>query len=595
MMANYAQLQKDILAACAPFDVLALTLEHSAELDASMAVTALDSIARHPRRKEVERDMRLSKLVFDINYMLHGHRTFRPRELSRCAMAYASLGIKQPTIMYCIAVETLKKVYDFKASEWVTLLFGFALAGILDCAMMEAAAKELIRKVGECTPREVGELAWALAILRCRSDMLMLAISDITYERMKDFTSLSLARVVWSLDVFGHRTLSSDLLRRAVQVFKEAHSREDMQELLAVACILGHAPDPWQVALDHSFLRPIVGTLVRIAEGDAISASELYDLSAQAPHLGKDHTRRALQPIGLQVSVGGEKAAPWVAEARELLRSIFDERGPIETFPMVDRQERVTLPIVDKETYSRNMADFGVDNFGKIGGRCLLNQIGIGKCNETWVANAKQYVAAWADGVGKRSDDWKAHTVHRRIYVFGEYHFASTLWPMTPLLEGTSFQLNGLRSDPETARRPYLCAVPLPISKWVDRTLCAEFQLLSEVCDMLNRAGIEMTSPELRHSVYGLLSLYLSEPSCVSCVGSFKQFQTLFPGVDVLVDCSSVVEPLMARTEMDLEARQLEEEEERERLERAEAAKWAEEHPDWKEGDDWKEEDSAAT
>merc|ERR1712242_685541 len=191
---------------------------------------------------------------------------------------------------------------------------------------------------------------------------------------------------------------------------------------------------------------------------------------------------------------------------------------------------------------------------------------------------------------GKRSDDWKAQTVHRRIYVFTEYHFASTLRPMAPLLEGTSFQLNGLRSDPETARRRWLCAVPLTISKWVDRTLCAEFQLLGEVCEMMNRAGIEMTSPELRHSVYGLLSMYLSEPSCVSCIGALKQFQTLFPGVDMLVECSSVVEPLMARTEIDLEARQRVEDEQKAAQEALENEKWAREHPDWTEGDEWEEE-----
>jgi len=293
-----------------------------------------------------------------------------------------------------------------------------------------------------------------------------------------------------------------------------------------------------------------------------------------------------LQPVGIRVTTG-RSAPSWAKKARALLAPVFDEPGPIEPFPMVDKDERVSLPIVDKDTYGRNMADFGVDNFGKIGGRCLMNQIGIGKANETWVMNARQYVHAWSDGVGKKSDDWKANTVHRRIYVFAEYHLASTLHPMSPLLEGISFQLNGLRSDPETARRPWLCAVPLPISKWVDRTLCAEFQLLAEVCEMINRTGFELSSPELRHSIYGLISLYLSEPSCVSCVGSMKQFQTLFPGVDFLVECSSVVEPLMARTEIDLETRQREEEELRLAQEAEEAAKWVAEHPNWKEGDEW--------
>ncbi|CAK9097628.1 unnamed protein product [Durusdinium trenchii] len=92
-------------------------------------------------------------------------------------------------------------------------------------------------------------------------------------------------------------------------------------------------------------------------------------------------------------------------------------------------------------------------------------------------------------------------------------------------------------------------AVPLPISKWVDRTLCAEFQLLSEVCDMLHRSGVSMTCPELRYAVEGCLNLYLSQPSCVSCIGvtglvfrvsAMKQFQTLLPGVDLFVEFGSL-------------------------------------------------------
>lgn len=593
-MTSLAQLQKEIIGAQSPFDILTLTLEHASDLDVVTAVTAFDAISRHPRRKEVERDMRLSKLIFDINYLIHsGHRQFRTRELAKCAMAFANLGVKHPTMMFCIGLETAKKVYEFKASELATLLFAFALAAIHDWRMIEAVTGELTRRVSQCTPKELGEVAWALAILRYRDDTMMVALQDVTDNMLREFNSVALAQVLWSLDTFGHRSLLSMLLQTAMNTHHETPSKPEWSEFLAAACCLGRAPPAWEEKLDVVVLQPMVGTLVRVAGGHAVPAKELHQLASKAPHLGFAHTARSLRVAGVQATAGKTCAPVWARQARELLGDMFDEEGPLEAYPLVDKDERVSLPIVDKETYARNMADFGVDNFGKIGGRCLLNQIGIGKANENWVANAKQYVTAWADGVGKKADDWKANTVHRRIYVFAEYHFGSTLRPMSPLLEGTSFQLNGLRSDPETARRPYLAAVPLPISKWVDRTLCAEFQLLAEVCEMINRTGLELTSPEMRHSIYGLLNLYLSEPSCVSCVGAMKQFQTLFPGVDILVECSSVVEPLMARTEIDLEARQREEEEERAAQEALEDAKWREEHPDWKEGDDWHEDECA--
>ena len=97
------------------------------------AVAALDAISRHPRRKDAERDMRLSKLIFDINYMLHGgNRNVRPRELSRCAMAFANLGIRHPTMMYCIGAIAAKKVHEFRESELASLLLAFARANISD-------------------------------------------------------------------------------------------------------------------------------------------------------------------------------------------------------------------------------------------------------------------------------------------------------------------------------------------------------------------------------------------------------------------------------------------------------------------------------
>ncbi|CAE8645579.1 unnamed protein product [Polarella glacialis] len=548
-----------VIDAESPLDILALTLQNARELDALTAVTALEAIARHPQRHVVERDMRFAKLVFDINYMLHSsYRQFRARELARCAWAFASLGLKHPTMMYCIGMEVAKKASEFKVSELSSLLLAFAHARIRDLGMMETATLELVRRIGQCTPKDLADVAWALAMLRYNSNRTMAAISDATGSLMKDFSSAQLAQVIWSLDAFGHQRLVRDLLRSCAPV-KEQTSQgavrfSDRSEILAAAGIFGQAPS-LEDQLDLCFMQPVAMTLTGIASGQAISSSHFRGLAEKAPHLGFIHTARVLQPTGVRVTSGRKRCPGWAVEARDLIRSIFDDSEPLETMPMSDKEERVSIPVVDKNTYQRNMADFGVDNFGKIGGRCLLNQLGIGRAGDHWVAQAKQFIAAWADGVGKRSDDWKANTIHRRIYVFAEYHFASTLWPMAPLLEGTSFQLNGLRSDPEMARRPWLCAVPLPISKWVDRTLCAEFQLLVEVCEMLNRSGIEMTSPELRHSVYGYMNMYLSEPSCVSCVGGMKQFQTLFPGVDLLVECSSVVEPLMARMEMDLASR----------------------------------------
>eukprot|EP00933_Yihiella_yeosuensis_P055638 TRINITY_DN5448_c0_g3_i1.p1 TRINITY_DN5448_c0_g3~~TRINITY_DN5448_c0_g3_i1.p1 ORF type:complete len:432 (+),score=67.06 TRINITY_DN5448_c0_g3_i1:143-1297(+) len=376
----------------------------------------------------------------------------------------------------------------------------------------------------------------------------MAALSDAAADMLKTFCSKALAQMLWSLDSQGYHELRHHLMIRALAVLQNELKEPEAAELSNIFCIFDMAPAPQQT-FELEFLPSLASSLVRIASGEEVTAAELQLLSSKATHLGNSHTCRVLEPVGLQVTSGEAVQLRWVSEARSTISDIFDdEKKPLDALPITDKMERVSVPAVDREAYITNMAGFGVDNFGKIGGRCLFNQLGIGRANENWLVHAKQFIEAWTHGVGRRADDWKANTVHRRIYTFAEYHFSSTLKPMLPVLEGTSFVLNGLRTDPETARRPWLCAVPLRISKWVDRTLCAEFQLLGEVLEMLNRSGIELTSPELRHSVHGFLSLYLSEPSCVSCVGAMKQFQTLLPGVTLYVDCSSVVEPLTART-----------------------------------------------
>ncbi|CAJ1347072.1 unnamed protein product, partial [Effrenium voratum] len=489
--------------------VLAITWAHAAELDATTAVAALEVIAGEPER--VQRDMRVAKLVFDLNTMAHCNR-IRGRLIPRCVAACSKLGLRQPSLFFCLCAAAQKRIQEFSASELAQLLYHLARSGISDLDFLKALTCTLPPQLHCCSVQQIGEVAWALAVLRFRSAQCLAALHGEACSRLRDFQAESLSHVLWCLDCFGQQEMYLELANRVVDTFDLGQPEN---HLLAYSCLSISC----QGQLDH-ILQPLATDLARLAGSDDM------EISIRAQHLGPVHTARVLSSLGVQVSSG---SSSWARAALCVVQEI-EGSSPV---PM----EKAKVPVVDADSYAQSLAKFGVDNFGKIGGRCLLNQLGIGRLEDRWLAEVKNFIAAWSQGVGRSPLDWKAQTAHRRIYAFAEFHFTSLHGRV--LLEGTLFQLNGLWADPECARRPWLCAIPLPISKWVDRTLCAEFQLLGEVCEMLNRSGIDLTSPELRYSVKGCLNLYLSEPSCVSCIGAMRQFQTMLPGVDLFVEAGS--------------------------------------------------------
>mmetsp|Transcript_70009 Transcript_70009/g.204869 ORF Transcript_70009/g.204869 Transcript_70009/m.204869 type:complete len:237 (+) Transcript_70009:102-812(+) len=93
---------------------------------------------------------------------------------------------------------------------------------------------------------------------------------------------------------------------------------------------------------------------------------------------------------------------------------------------------------------------------------------------------------------------------------------------------GWSPQVNR-RPAPETAM-PLLQAFRLPLSGHVDRRLCAEFQLLSDLCGILSPGNCRS---EPHPEVVGVISLFTTMTPCMSCIAAIRQFQLLFPEVGI--------------------------------------------------------------
>ena len=100
-------------------------------------------------------------------------------------------------------------------------------------------------------------------------------------------------------------------------------------------------------------------------------------------------------------------------------------------------------------------------------------------------------------------------------------------------LKGSHEALAGVNPDGFGAN-PRLLPVPLPHSSLVDRSLCAEFQVLAKLCDLLDAHA---TFPD--PSVNGKVHLDVTTTPCLSCVSVLCQFQTLFPEVHLRISWQS--------------------------------------------------------
>jgi len=166
-----------------------------------------------------------------------------------------------------------------------------------------------------------------------------------------------------------------------------------------------------------------------------------------------------------------------------------------------------------------------VDNLGGVGTRLLLAWIGV---EEPPLGFVERTVRRFPQFRSARSPG--DHPTQFKIYSYAEYSVAA--FPES--LVGSLFKENGLRNSGATYPR-WLRAVSLPINLFVERELCAEFQLLESLCDVIAGAAGGCSIAACREKVVGTVDILISSASCVSCVGAVRQFQLLWPAMHVSV------------------------------------------------------------
>ncbi|CAE7360721.1 SBE2.2 [Symbiodinium sp. CCMP2592] len=152
---------------------------------------------------------------------------------------------------------------------------------------------------------------------------------------------------------------------------------------------------------------------------------------------------------------------------------------------------------------------------GTVAGRNTNNEVGTGEKEEESSPGKRWLAKYWMPVHGWRRP---------RILAYAEYTFTGARTKRGSLL----FE-NGLRVDGWVADHRWLTPTDLPLSRWVDRALCAEAQLLTSLCQQ--RELVNLT---------GEVELYTSSPPCLSCLGLFFQFRGVFPHATLRFSCGLV-------------------------------------------------------
>lgn len=185
-------------------------------------------------------------------------------------------------------------------------------------------------------------------------------------------------------------------------------------------------------------------------------------------------------------------------------------------------------------SWTRQAAESRVDNFGCVGTRLLFQTLGVAEPLDDFLVRAGARFAAEA------ASELQAGPTPFRVFAYAE---CDLVHPRP--LAATLFRMNGV-GGPGACHPRWLHPAPLPINAFVDRELCAEFQLLEAACELLAttvRAGDAST----RSEVAGTLSVLVSGACCLSCVAAVRQFQLLWPRLVIAIGIAPRVGALPPR------------------------------------------------
>uniref|UniRef100_A0A7S4UBC5 Uncharacterized protein n=1 Tax=Alexandrium monilatum TaxID=311494 RepID=A0A7S4UBC5_9DINO len=188
------------------------------------------------------------------------------------------------------------------------------------------------------------------------------------------------------------------------------------------------------------------------------------------------------------------------------------------------------------------LKDVRVDHLGSVGTRLMLDRAGVPAPVEAFVVRATSTFPRGPSGDFSRrrsSQPLLADNTpqQRRIFAYAEYHLHQSMAPEGPPgpVEGRMLREHGFQGL-RMWQKGWLRALTLPVNAHVDRSVCAEFQVLNELCDLAHQSGLADSMEECR-GVGGSVRVLVSTTPCLSCVCAVLQFALLFPAVRFEFGC----------------------------------------------------------
>lgn len=173
----------------------------------------------------------------------------------------------------------------------------------------------------------------------------------------------------------------------------------------------------------------------------------------------------------------------------------------------------------------RSLKDIRIDHLGSVGTRLMLEKVRIQSPDDSFIIRASStFPSARADNIPQQ----------RRIFAYSEYAFCD-LDRDTELVEGRMLREHGFQGL-RMWQKGWLRATTLPVNHHVDRSVCAEFQVFNELCDLVHQHGLADSMRDCG-GVSGSVRVLVSTTPCLSCICAVLQFSLLFPNVILKFGC----------------------------------------------------------
>jgi len=188
--------------------------------------------------------------------------------------------------------------------------------------------------------------------------------------------------------------------------------------------------------------------------------------------------------------------------------------------------------------YPKSLRDLRCDHLGSVGSRLILARLDVKEPDEEFSLRAAGRFPRLPSGDIARSNDPSAAGApsQRRIFAYAEYEFTPAVLERGDLpISGAMLRENGCQGY-RSWQKGWIKASALPINPYVDHSMCAEFQVLSELCDLVHKQGLADDIQESQ-DVTGWMKMLVSTTPCLSCLCAVQQFCLLFPKVLTRISC----------------------------------------------------------